>query len=135
MKSLTWKTKNRGNNQVSRRFGKYSFKPSIVSNVLYKKTQLFLRLSWQAVFDFLWCFCFKYEKCHFFSSLKTLLSLKKILPRRLQILMVVQGVPTQTFIFHFALAGRNMQASIGLKVIWEFWIADFLLMTLGFGQK
>ena len=47
----------------------------------------------------------------------------------------VQGVPTQTVIFHFALVGRNMQASFGLKVIWESWIADFLLMTLGFGQK
>ena len=45
------------------------------------------------------------------------------------------GVPTQTFIFHFALVGRNMQASFGLKVIWESLIADFLLMTLGFGQK
>ena len=33
--------------------------------------------------------------------------------------LVVQGVPTQTVIFHFALAGRNMQASFGLKVIWE----------------
>ena len=31
----------------------------------------------------------------------------------------VQGVPTQMVIFHFALAGRNMQASFGLKVIWE----------------
>ena len=31
----------------------------------------------------------------------------------------VQGVSTQTFIFHFALAGRNMQASFGLKVVWE----------------
>ena len=31
----------------------------------------------------------------------------------------IQGVPTQTVIFHFALAGRNMQASFGLKVIWE----------------
>ena len=31
----------------------------------------------------------------------------------------VQGVSTQTFIFHFALAGRNMQVSCGLKVIWE----------------
>ena len=31
----------------------------------------------------------------------------------------LQGVPTQTVIFHFALAGRNMQASFGLKVIWE----------------
>ena len=47
----------------------------------------------------------------------------------------IQGVPTQTVIFHFALAGRNMQASFGLKVIWESWIADFLLVTLGFGQK
>ena len=48
----------------------------------------------------------------------------------------VQGVPTQTFIFHFALAGSNIQASFGLKVIWESWIADFLVvMTLGFGQK
>ena len=31
----------------------------------------------------------------------------------------IQGVPTQTVTFHFALAGRNMQASFGLKVIWE----------------
>ena len=31
----------------------------------------------------------------------------------------LQGVSTQTFIFHFALAGRNMQVSCGLKVIWE----------------
>jgi hypothetical protein len=30
---------------------------------------------------------------------------------------LVQGVTTQTFIFHFALAGRNMQASFGFKVI------------------
>ena len=29
----------------------------------------------------------------------------------------IQGVSTQTFIFHFALAGRNMQASLGWKVI------------------
>ena len=47
----------------------------------------------------------------------------------------IQGVPTQTVIFHFALAGRNMQASLGLKVIWESWIVDFLLMTLKFGEK
>ena len=32
----------------------------------------------------------------------------------------IQGVPRQTVIIHFALAGRNMQASLGLKVIWEF---------------
>ena len=32
---------------------------------------------------------------------------------------LVQGVSTQTFIFHFALAGRNMQDSFGLEVIWE----------------
>ena len=32
----------------------------------------------------------------------------------------VQGVLTQTVIFHFALAGRNMQDSFGLKVIWEY---------------
>ena len=32
----------------------------------------------------------------------------------------LQGVPTQTVTFHFALAGRNMQGSFGLKVIWEF---------------
>ena len=32
---------------------------------------------------------------------------------------LLQGVPTQTFILHFPLAGRNMQASFGLKVIWE----------------
>ena len=31
----------------------------------------------------------------------------------------VQGVSTQTFIFHFALARRNRQARLGLKVIWE----------------
>ena len=48
---------------------------------------------------------------------------------------IVQGVSTQTFIFHFALADRNMQDSFGLKVIWESWIADFLVMTLRFGQK
>ena len=48
---------------------------------------------------------------------------------------VLLGVPTQTFIFHFTLAGRNMQASFGLKVIWESWIVEFLLMTPGFGQK
>ena len=29
----------------------------------------------------------------------------------------LQGVPRQTCILHFALAGRNMQASFGLKVI------------------
>ena len=34
--------------------------------------------------------------------------------------MEIQGVPRQTVILHFALAGRNMQASLGLKVIWEF---------------
>ena len=34
-------------------------------------------------------------------------------------IVFIQGVPTQTFILHFALAGRNMQASFGLKVIWE----------------
>ena len=55
--------------------------------------------------------------------------------RSILTIMHLQGVPTQTFIFHFALVGGNMQASFGLKVIWEFWIADFLLMTLGFGQK
>ena len=31
----------------------------------------------------------------------------------------LQGVPTQTVIFHFALAGKNMQFSCGLQVIWE----------------
>ena len=31
----------------------------------------------------------------------------------------VQGVPTQTCILHFALVGRNMQASFGLKGVWE----------------
>ena len=31
----------------------------------------------------------------------------------------IQGVPTQTCILHFALAGRNMQANFGLNVIWE----------------
>jgi hypothetical protein len=31
----------------------------------------------------------------------------------------LQGVPTQMVIFHFALEGRNMQASLGLKMIWE----------------
>jgi hypothetical protein len=31
----------------------------------------------------------------------------------------LQGVPTQTVIFHFALAGRNLQARFGLKVIRE----------------
>ena len=36
-----------------------------------------------------------------------------------QVWEALQGVPTQTFIFHFALAGRNMQASFGLKVIWD----------------
>ena len=29
----------------------------------------------------------------------------------------LQGVPTQTVIFYFALAGRNMQVSFGLQVI------------------
>ena len=33
--------------------------------------------------------------------------------------IVLQGVPTQKVIFHFALAGRNMQASFGLKMILE----------------
>jgi hypothetical protein len=32
----------------------------------------------------------------------------------------LQGVPTQTCTLHFALADRNMQASFGLKVVWEF---------------
>ena len=32
---------------------------------------------------------------------------------------VIQGVSWQTFIFHFAMAGRNMKASFGLKAIWE----------------
>ena len=32
----------------------------------------------------------------------------------------IQGVPTQTFILHFALADRNMQVRFGLKVFWEF---------------
>ena len=31
----------------------------------------------------------------------------------------IQGVSTKTCILHFALAGRNMQASFGLKVVWE----------------
>ena len=31
----------------------------------------------------------------------------------------IQGVSTQTCILHFALMGRNMQASFGLKVFWE----------------
>ena len=31
----------------------------------------------------------------------------------------LQGVPTQTVILHFALAGKNMQGSFGLKVVWE----------------
>ena len=31
----------------------------------------------------------------------------------------IQGVSTQTCILHFALAGRNLQASFGLKVVWE----------------
>ena len=47
----------------------------------------------------------------------------------------LQGVSTQTCILHFALMGRNMQASFGLKVFWESWIVEFLRMTLGFGQK
>ena len=33
----------------------------------------------------------------------------------------IQGVSTQTCILHFALEGRNMQASFGLKVVWEGW--------------
>ena len=33
--------------------------------------------------------------------------------------LYLQGVPTQTCILHFALAGRNMQATFGLKVVWE----------------
>ena len=33
--------------------------------------------------------------------------------------IMLQGVSTQTFIFHFALTGRNIQVSCGLKVIWE----------------
>ena len=33
--------------------------------------------------------------------------------------VVVQGVPEQTFILKSALAGRNMQARFGLKVVLE----------------
>ena len=40
-------------------------------------------------------------------------------PQYLADTLTLQGVPTQTFIFHFALAGRNMQASFSLKVILE----------------
>ena len=48
---------------------------------------------------------------------------------------LVKDVPTQTFILHSALVDRNMQVRFGLKVFWEFWIAEFLLMSLWFGQK
>ena len=64
---------------------------------------------------------------------KTLYELKNLIAWKNSEL--VQGVSTQTCILHFTLAGRNSQASFGLKVNWEFWIAEFLLMTLGFGQK
>ena len=40
MKSLTWKTKNQGNNQVSRRFGKYSFQ--ILINFLQQMLDFWL---------------------------------------------------------------------------------------------
>ena len=43
MKSLTWKTKNRGNNQVSRRFGKYSFHKNMWPS---KRTGLLSRKNW-----------------------------------------------------------------------------------------
>ena len=46
------------------------------------------------------------------------------------LIVLLQGVPTQTCILHFALAGRNMQASFDLKVVWESWVVEFLLMTL-----
>ena len=48
-------------------------------------------------------------------------------------ILMVQGVSMQTCILYFAPAGRNMQASFGLKVVWEFWVVEFLLMALWFG--
>ena len=45
----------------------------------------------------------------------------------------LQGVQGQIFMFQLALRDRNMQVRFGLKVFWESWIAEFLLMTLQFG--
>ena len=65
---------------------KRSFKGYDITNCIFLKhrrhffslsiqnSREFLGPSWQAVFHFLWWFCIKYEKCHFFvvCSLKTL---------------------------------------------------------------
>ena len=47
-----------------------------------------------------------------------------------KVFLNVQGVSYQTFILHFALEDRNMQVRFGLKVFCEFWVVEFLLMTL-----
>ena len=44
----------------------------------------------------------------------------------------LQGVRGQTFTFQFALTDRNIQATFGLRVVWESWVVEIWPMTLQF---